>query len=100
MGAPLHCFACEGGSEYLESWGMGGSKQHCGFITHARSCTSLLLLYIITVHCTLLHYAHTLLYIIEADVVQKYNTVSVITYLSSLLRTAHGNSIVTDDGQQ
>ncbi len=29
MGAPLHCYTCVGGSEFLESWGMGEVKEWC-----------------------------------------------------------------------
>jgi hypothetical protein len=35
MGAPLHCYTCVGGGEFLESWGVGESKWSCGVMVEA-----------------------------------------------------------------
>ncbi len=35
MGAPLHCYTCVGGDEFLESWGVGESEWYCGVMVQA-----------------------------------------------------------------
>ncbi len=35
MGAPLHCYTCVGGGEFLECWGVGESEWYCGFMVEA-----------------------------------------------------------------
>ena len=35
MGAPLHCYTCVGGGEFLERLGVGESKWCCGVMVEA-----------------------------------------------------------------
>jgi hypothetical protein len=35
MGAPLHCYTCVGGGEFLESLGVSEAEQCCGFMVKA-----------------------------------------------------------------
>ncbi len=35
MGAPLHCYTCVSGGEFLESWGVGKAKLYCGFMVES-----------------------------------------------------------------
>ncbi len=35
MGAPLHCYTCVGGGEFLESLGVGESEGYCGVMVEA-----------------------------------------------------------------
>jgi hypothetical protein len=35
MGAPLHCYTCVSGGEFLDNWGVGESKWYCGFMVEA-----------------------------------------------------------------
>ncbi len=35
MGAPLHCYNCASGGEFLENWGVGEAECCCDFMVEA-----------------------------------------------------------------
>jgi hypothetical protein len=35
MGAPLHCYTCVSGAEFLDDWGVSEAKWYCGFMVEA-----------------------------------------------------------------
>ena len=37
MGAPLHCYTCVSGGEFLINWGVGEAKWYCGFVVKAKN---------------------------------------------------------------